>query len=428
MPRRLAWFLLWLAAAPAMAEEYRFDVSAFEKKPFEINGYTELRLDSFRHRQDGAFYRLGFFNQPARSRLDRATGAVELSGIYRAGIVSFQGTVHAEASHYSQASTRTGRVFEGYMAIEPADGLRLEAGKRALRWGKGYAWNPVGFVERPKDPNDPELSREGFMALAGSFTHSSEGPLKTVSLTAVAVPTRSGVNEVFGSGNHLNPGAKLSLLYRDTDIDLLWLGSGARSARHGVAFSRNLATNIEVHGEWARIHNDIRPVLAPGGAISPHAGSATSYLLGMRYLSERDTTWIVEYYRNGTGYPEQEMRDYLDFVHAAYDDFMASGSASSLGRARSIMASYGRPNPARHYLYLRASQKEPFDILYFTPALTTILNLDDRSYSVAPEVTYTGITNLDMRLRLLFLHGGRLSDFGEKQNDRRIELRLRLSF
>lgn len=430
MPVRLAWILLSLAAisAPAMAEEYRFDVSEFEKKPFEINGFTELRLDHFRHRQDAAFYRLGFFNQPARSQLERATGAIELSGIYRAGIVSFQATLHGETSHDSQASADTGRVYEGYMAVEPADGVRLEAGKRSLRWGKGYAWNPVGFIERPKDPNDPELSREGFMALAGSFTHSSDGPLTTTSLTAVVVPTRSGTNEAFGSGSHANAAAKLSLLYRDTDIDLLWLGNGARSGRHGIAFSRNLATNIEVHGEWARIHDDRRPVLVPGGAISSTGGSATNYLLGARYLSERDTTWIIEYYRNGTGYAEQEMRDYLGFVYSAYEGFMVSGSSSALDRARSLQAAYGRPSAARHYLYLRASQKEPFDILYFTPTLTTILNLDDRSYSVAPEVSYAGITNLDMRLRLLFLHGGRLSDFGEKQNDRRIELRMRLSF
>jgi hypothetical protein len=82
----------------------------------------------------------------------------------------------------------------------------------------------------------------------------------------------------------------------------------------------------------------------------------------------------------------------------------------------------------RRYLYLRLSQKEPFDILYFTPALTVIANLDDGSRSVAPELLYTGITNLELRLRLFFLSGDRLTDFGEKQNDRRLELRARYYF
>ena len=67
------------------------------------------------------------------------------------------------------------------------------------------------------------------------------------------------------------------------------------------------------------------------------------------------------------------------------------------------------------YLYLRISQKEPFDILYFTPALTGIYNLDDRSFSISPELLYTGITNLEFRLKGTFLYGERLTEFGEKR-------------
>lgn len=42
-------------------------------------------------------------------------------------------------------------------------------------------------------------------------------------------------------------------------------------------------------------------------------------------------------------------------------------------------------------------------------------NLDDHSYSVAPELLHTGITNLEPRLRVFFLCGARLSDFGEER-------------
>lgn len=66
--------------------------------------------------------------------------------------------------------------------------------------------------------------------------------------------------------------------------------------------------------------------------------------------------------------------------------------------------------------------------MYFTPALTVIANLDDGSTSAAPELAYTGVTNLDLRLRRFFLCGGRFTDFGEKQNDRRQELRMRYFF
>jgi len=82
----------------------------------------------------------------------------------------------------------------------------------------------------------------------------------------------------------------------------------------------------------------------------------------------------------------------------------------------------------QQYLYLRLSQKEPFDIVYFTPSLTAIVNLDDKSYSLTPELLYTGVTNLDLRLRATWLNGGAGTEFGEKQNSRRLELMARFYF
>ena len=82
----------------------------------------------------------------------------------------------------------------------------------------------------------------------------------------------------------------------------------------------------------------------------------------------------------------------------------------------------------RDYLYLRISQKEPFDILYFTPSVTMILNAGDKSYSLSRELLYTGITNLELRLKAYFILGERLSEYGEKQNNYRLEARARYYF
>jgi hypothetical protein len=82
----------------------------------------------------------------------------------------------------------------------------------------------------------------------------------------------------------------------------------------------------------------------------------------------------------------------------------------------------------RDYLYFRASQKEPFDILYITPSITGILNLNDGSYTLSPELLYTGIGNLELRLRASVLQGERFSEHGEKQNDWRVEFRARYYF
>jgi hypothetical protein len=45
-----------------------------------------------------------------------------------------------------------------------------------------------------------------------------------------------------------------------------------------------------------------------------------------------------------------------------------------------------------------------------------------------PEVSYTGITNLELRLKAAYLAGERLSGYGEKQNDYRVEFRARYYF
>lgn len=265
--------------------------------------------------------------------------------------------------------------------------------------------------------------------LTGDYVRSFEGPLQTVGATPVILPVTQSTNEDFGPRTHVNIGGKLYLLYRDTDIDLMFLASGTRTARFGADFSRNIFSNLEVHGELALITDAERRVLDDSGTIVTRRDDALGFLLGLRYLTETDTTYIVEYYRNGPGFTDSETEDFFRLAQDAVDSFEATGSEVLLQTARTLAdAGYGRQTPARQYLYLRASQKEPFDILYVTPSITGIVNLADQSLTVTPELLYTGITNFEFRLRGAVNIGGRLTEFGEKQTAGRIEFRLRYFF
>jgi hypothetical protein len=428
--RRLlcACLSLWLPAAAAQ-ESDSFDVSRFEKKPLELNGYAEFKGEQFTFDRQAALYQLGFFDQPQRDGFDRGTGSLQLESTYRQGIATAHVLAFGSYDHDYTGNDRDTRLYEASVSVQPGSRATYDLGKKTLSWGKGYAFNPVGFVQRAKDPNDPELAREGFVIAGGNFVRSFEGTLKTVALTPLIVPTTAGLNADFGTSDHFNPAAKIYFLYADTDIDLMMLGAGAKSARYGFDFSRNLGTKLEVHGEWARTASATRPVVDEAGNVAPIEASATSYLLGLRYLSDSQLTTLFEYYYNGAGYSEDEMRGFASVVHNAYDQYQTTGNTVPLTKLRTaLQPTVARPNPGRRYLYLRLSQSEPFDILYFTPALTIIANADDRSYSVAPELLYTGITNLELRARVFWLHGARLSDFGEKQNMRRLELRARFYF
>ncbi|MFA7240375.1 MAG: hypothetical protein WC091_09700 [Sulfuricellaceae bacterium] len=428
----MRWILLWAAvilAAPASAEEYAFDAAEFEKKPFELGGYVELKQDQFQLNRNAAFYKLGYYRLDQRDTLERTTGALELTGKYTQGSATFNFRGHTDATQDNLASAQENRVYEAYASFKPDPGFTLDLGKKTLRWGKGYAWSPVGFVERPKDPNDPELSREGYTVAAADFIRNFDGPLKTLALTPLLLPVGADVNSDFGKPGHVNVAAKLYFLYRDTDIDLVYLGRGSRTPRFGMDFSRNLTSNLEIHGEWARITDAEQKVTNASGVTTTQQGNVTSSLLGMRYLTENDTTAILEYYRNGTGYTQSQMNDFYRFVDNGLSQFQTTAGDVLLQRALNLsQAGYGRPNPMRNYVYARISRKEPFDVLYFTPSVTAIMNLDDRSYSITPELLYTGITNLELRFRLYALNGDTQTEFGEKQNLRRMELFTRYYF
>ena len=424
------WLLcLWGSSEAFAAEEYSFDLSGYEKRPYEFNGYAELRWEQLRFNTDAALYKINFFDQPARETLNRSNAAVQLEGRYRKGNLTFYARVLPSA--YSDALNSDSQFdtheLNAMWQVKP--GLSLDAGKKLMKWGKGYAWNPVGFIERPKDPNEPDLGREGYVILGADLITTHSGPLQTIAFTPVLLPVYDNVNEDYsetnGETNHLNLAGKLYLLYNDTDIDLLFLAKGSRTARVGADFSRNISTNFEVHGEWAFINDDPQQFINSSGVLDTRTRDARRWLLGMRYLTETETTYILEYYRNDAGFSEDETKWFYQRVDAAY----MAGDTSALKQLRSVAKNiYAAPTMMQDYLYLRAMQKDPFDILYVTPALTLIYNLDDRSYNASPELVYTGISNLELRAKLNFLHGGRLTEFGEKQNDSRLELRVRYFF
>lgn len=418
-------FFLALAALSAQAEEFHFDPAEFEKKAFEFGGYAELKQEALDLRPDSVLARLNF---PGRARLDRTTGTLELAGTWHPDAATLNLRSHSEWLHDQTGSASGHRLQEGGVRWALSPEFSLDLGKRVQRWGKGYAWNPVGFVERAKDPDDPQQSREGFAMAGAEWVKSLDGPLATVAFTALVVPTRDDLNADFGAPGHANPAARLYLLWHDTDIDLLWLGEGSRPARFGLDFSRNLSANLEVHGEWARILDQPHQVVDALGNVASSTGNADSWLLGLRYLTEREVTWIAELYRNGTGYAADELADFYRFADAALTTGGMVGGSAAAKAASLAQAGYGRPNPGRDYLYLRASAKEPFDWLYFTPAVTAIVNLDDHSVSLTPDLVYTGITNLELRVRAVFTHGDRNTEFGEKPNRRRIEVYARWYF
>lgn len=422
-------FILLLPLCTMAQDEYSFDLSEIEKKPYAIGGYLELAPRVFYTDADAAFYRLNFYDRADKNWIDEYFVKLSMDGRYTKGLSEIYARANINTTESDIDSDRNIVLDEGYLSLKPSSGLNISIGKKALRWGKGYAWNPVGFVERPKNPDDPELSLEGYVVATLDYIKSFSGPLKAMAVTPVILPVYDHINTDFGERDTMNYAGKLYFLLYDTDIDFMFLKGDSRPSRFGMDFSRNIASNFEIHGELAHIDDSAHRVVQSDGTLSASTRDAESFLFGVRYLTTTDTTFIVEYFHNGTGFTADEMQGFFGLVDNGIDAYRLFGNQTLLQKARAVTeGSYGTQNPMRDYLYLRVSQKEPFDIPYLIPSVTCIYNIEDKSFSLSPEIFYTGITNLELRLKAGFISGPGNTEFGEKQNDVRLELRMRYYF
>ncbi len=420
---------LMMPPADASGDEYAFDTSETEKKFYSFGGYAEAKPVLFDLDRDAALYKTRFFDRNVDNPLRQVDFTLQLDGGIEWNIFKAFTRVNNSLTGTHDGWSGDAKPYELFLTAKPTPALTVSIGKLTAKWGKGYAWNPVAFVDRPKDSEDPSLNLEGFYMAGFDYIRSFEGPLKTFSFSPLLLPVDHGLNRDFGASGHVNFAAKAYFLVYDTDVDFMGLKGESRPERFGFDFSRNITSNFEIHGESAWIKDLRLKKVNTAGVVSESEFDAWSGLLGLRYLTAIDTTYILEYYHNGTGYSGSEVKEYYAFVDRAYDIYRDTGNVGPIRKAADLTrGAYGRSNPMRDYLYFRVSQKEPFDILYFTPAVTTILNINDRSFSLSPELLYTGINNLELRLKGTLLVGDNDSEFGEKQSDARLELRARYYF
>ena len=198
------------ASAPS-APEYKFEASEIEKKPYHLGGYFEFRPVLYGLNKEAALYKLNFINKKEGGTTEDYNGRLWLEGSYEKGIVGFFLKQNLEIDHLSQQPFKYDwyhqtRVYEGYGSLKPSSSLTIDLGKKVFYWGKGYAWNPADFVDRPKDPNEPDLPREGYIAATADYIRSFTGPLKTFSASPILLPVYHHINDTFGDWNHLNLG------------------------------------------------------------------------------------------------------------------------------------------------------------------------------------------------------------------------------
>jgi hypothetical protein len=190
----------------------------------------------------------------------------------------------------------------------------------------------------------------------------------------------------------------------------------------GLDFSHDVADALQIYGEWAWISAQDFRLVTPAGTGYTRTEAVTSYLAGARYRTQSRTSLIFELQHNGAGLTTAEFQDFIALV----DNAVQAGAGSALmERAKSLADSgYGRQKPLRDYVYFRASR----GALHFTPSIRATVNLQDGSYSIAPELLYSLRGRWGLRARLTLLGGGEGTEYGEKYYSRYFELRLHFHF
>jgi hypothetical protein len=401
-------WLMGLASVQGDDDLYSFDVESFTKKTWEWSGTVTATGTARSYRSDSAFYPVRF---PADSPSNATEAELSLtldsrwdwdwSRLFVSGIGRYFD------SSLPDSNQNVALLTEAYWQLATFEPHSIEIGKRLLRWGKGYAFNPVALLERPKNPEDPEAAREGLWMARGTWITGSFGPLDNSSVTLVGMPLSEEINDDFrvGAVAESVTGLKLYGLIGTTDIDLYWVEwPQSRITDRGIDFAANLTAFFAVHGEL-----NVRETVT---------GDIQTTMLGLRYLTASEVTWIAELYQDSAGMTAKES----EAVFSAIDRLSPTAARPYLSQIQQ------RRTINQHYGYLKASVKEPFDWLYFTPAITWLGNLDDGSATATLQLAYAPGTNWAVNTAWQVLAGPPDTQYGESLTDSKLVIEVHHSF
>ena len=224
-------------SASVYSQEYGFDIPEEEDAKIEFNGNLDVKWGLLQVRKSSPFYRLQFYevaekkNYLSQYRLD-----FYLDGIYRYKQVGF---FMKTFSQYTKEESLSSSFFELYGSLNLSPRWSMSIGKRRFNWGKGYAFNPVGYVNAQKDPENPDLALAGKSSVYLGYNRSfTSGSLQNISIQAILLPPEAVVNEKFGSADEIGVALKLYFLFKNIDIDLMSVFSKKESWRMGLDFNK----------------------------------------------------------------------------------------------------------------------------------------------------------------------------------------------
>ena len=355
------------------SEDFGFDMSELEQmevKSYEYSGYIKAEQKHQILNESSPKY-----NTKNKNSMDSYLGEAYLNFKYYKNKYTFTTDFMANYENIDKSENHNYNLNQAIVNYKYNDNHQITLGKKTSKWGKGYFFNPVAFIDRKKDPNDPEASKEGYTQFNYNYNKVYNTQIQNASFDAVYIKTTSNLNDDLYNKDSNVMALKSYILYKNVDIDFVYFYSDEVANKVGMDFSANLETNFEIHAEYAKDDDGY-----------------DSTLLGVKYLTNSDLTIISEYF---------------------YQNEIQSNTS---------------PFWDRKYFINKFTQKEPADLLYLSVYYKNSLNLNDNSHQNNFGIIYTGMKNLDIDFSVGKYFGNSTSEFGSKLVDKFTWLQLKYSF
>lgn len=305
------------------------------------------------------------------------------------------------------------------------DNLDITAGRKILKWGPGYAFNPTGVVEPQRTPSDPS-DRLG--QNVGRTLISVNAFLGKSSLTLVYLNDAQFESGNFHWGEH-DYALRAYTFLNGLDLSgILHYRQGDR-LEVGTNWSYVVGENLELHGEFlakqgsSTLYHEILSSDNPEQIFTSYPYAARfdhsneifyKLLLGGQYTFENGLNIALEYYRNMEGLSKSEWNQWMKFVK--FQNGIQQGSISvspaMIGPSRyNLLWALQTLSPRgtrRDYLFGR----EYYSVNAWSLEFLQLMNAADASIVLVPTVSYRISQYLSLYCRFTSFLGESESEYG----------------
>lgn len=313
--------------------------------------------------------------------------------------------------------------------------FHITVGRKILKWGTGYAFNPTGVVEptrRAIDPSDRLNQYQGRQVISvDAFVGSSSLTLLYANEARYDDGIKWGKDEI---------ATRLYALVKNIDISLI--GYWCEDAKSKIGFNTawTYGSHLELHseliaqkGSQKRYHHildssshqvyfDQYPYRAK------YQNSREIFykaLLGVQYTFDSGLNLMAEYLYNREGLAKTEWNQWRKFTLFHQRQIIARPpNPRSIPNFYNALFTLNREGSMRHYGYYRVFQPRQKSSL----ELSAFLNLADGSGVVLPIWNYYLNPNITTWLRMNFFFGADDSEFGLLFSRQLFQLGIKFSF